>query len=243
MTALIVVLVAACLLCAGIGTLYYRVLSGIGAQAPAAPALSANAQEQDASALEEPKTADKAGSATQQEPSGVTLTLSQTELTLAPGEQYGLSVSVRKPYGQDVYVFWSSSDEAVAQVGPSGMVTALAPGVCELIASDGTVSAICRVTVDELAHAGTHLLPSDERLLTEDDLAGFDQNTTMLARNEIFARHGRVFKTADIQTYFDAQSWYTADPGFDENAEGALTATERANLSFLVSYETERGWR
>ena len=29
-----------------------------------------------------------------------------------------------------------------------------------------------------------------------------------LARNEIYARYGRMFKTAELQAYFDAQPWY-----------------------------------
>lgn len=37
-------------------------------------------------------------------------------------------------------------------------------------------------------------------------MAGWDQKTALLARNEIFARHGYVFQTQEIQNYFAAKS-------------------------------------
>ncbi len=179
------------------------------------------------------------------EPTEITLVLSADALRLKPGAQIGLSVSVQAPYGQDVYVFWSSSDEVVAKIDPTGMVTAVGEGECSLIASAGEVSAECIVQVSsdvgDLSY--DHLLPSDTRILTADDLTGMSQEEVMLARNEIFARHGRVFLTESIQAYFDAKAWYIPDETYNENEDGALTEMERANLQFIIDYEEERGWR
>lgn len=87
--------------------------------------------------------------------------------------------------------------------------------------------------------AGGYILPdSAARLLTRSDVADLTWEQCCLARNEIFARHGRIFQTPQIAAYFEAQSWYHGTvPGasFDNNS---LTPTERANADFLANYET-----
>ena len=79
---------------------------------------------------------------------------------------------------------------------------------------------------------------SAARLLTRADVADLTWEQCCLARNEIFARHGRIFQTPQIAAYFEAQSWYHGTvPGasFDNNS---LTPTERVNADFLANYET-----
>lgn len=87
--------------------------------------------------------------------------------------------------------------------------------------------------------AGSYILPeSAARRLTQADVADLTWEQCCLARNEIFARHGRIFQTPQIAAYFEAQSWYHGTvPGasFDNNS---LTPTERANADFLADYET-----
>ena len=78
---------------------------------------------------------------------------------------------------------------------------------------------------------------SAARLLTRSDVADLTWEQCCFARNEIFARHGRIFQTPQIAAYFEAQSWYHGTvPGasFDNNS---LTPTERANADFLADYE------
>lgn len=52
------------------------------------------------------------------------------------------------------------------------------------------------------------------------------------AVNEIFARHGYVFRTPSIRAYYEAQSWYHKDPGYD----GTLTAVEQSNIALFNNY-------
>ena len=89
-----------------------------------------------------------------------------------------------------------------------------------------------------------YLLPdSDSRYLTEDDLAGFTAEQCRLARNEIYARHGRRFKDPALQRYFDSLSWYngTIEPSdFNDNV---FNSYERANCSLIIDYEREHGYR
>ena len=89
-----------------------------------------------------------------------------------------------------------------------------------------------------------YLLPdSDSRYLTEDDLAGFTAEQCRLARNEIYARHGRRFSDAALQRYFDSLSWYngTIEPSdFNDNV---FNSYERANCILIIDYEREHGYR
>lgn len=49
---------------------------------------------------------------------------------------------------------------------------------------------------------------SDTRRITNEDLKRLSKEECRLARNEIYARHGRRFHDSQLQEYFDAQSWY-----------------------------------
>ena len=87
------------------------------------------------------------------------------------------------------------------------------------------------------------LADSDSRYLTEDDLAGFTAEQCRLARNEIYARHGRRFSDPALQRYFDSLSWYngTIEPSdFNDNV---FNSYERANCSLIIDYEREHGYR
>ncbi len=58
-----------------------------------------------------------------------------------------------------------------------------------------------------------------------------------LLRGVVFGRHGRVFKDSDIKTYLDAQSWYKANPDFNNSV---LNDTERRNLDVIRIAEASK---
>ena len=53
---------------------------------------------------------------------------------LYPGEALALSADVVPAWADDLSITWSSTDEAVATVNADGLATAVAPGVCEIVA-------------------------------------------------------------------------------------------------------------
>ena len=55
-----------------------------------------------------------------------------------------------------------------------------------------------------------------------------------LMRNEIFARHGYVFKRDDLKNHFSSQSWYA--PRLD-NVDALLSEVERANVALIKRLE------
>ncbi|MBS5546469.1 MAG: YARHG domain-containing protein [Lachnospiraceae bacterium] len=87
--------------------------------------------------------------------------------------------------------------------------------------------------------SGGYILPdSSSRQLTESDLLGLTSEQLRIARNEIYARHGRKFQDEELQAYFDSQPWYngTIDPAqFDDMS--LLSQLERSNLEVIKKRE------
>jgi hypothetical protein len=64
----------------------------------------------------------------------------------------------------------------------------------------------------------------------------FDNNELRIIRNEIFARHGYKFKTAEMRTYFESQDWYL---GIYDNVNDKLTELEKLNIQLINKAENE----
>ncbi|MBM3454835.1 MAG: YARHG domain-containing protein [Bacteroidetes bacterium] len=75
---------------------------------------------------------------------------------------------------------------------------------------------------------------ASERLLTASDLVGMDSWDLIIIRNEIYARHGYIFKLQKLKDYFSKQSWYV--PRYD-NVESKLSVIEQKNVMFIKSFE------
>ena len=84
------------------------------------------------------------------------------------------------------------------------------------------------------------LFPTDTTLITEEVLDSHTREEVAIIRNEIYARHGYIFKTEPFITYFNEKSWYKKNESFHE---GMLNDIERKNREIIVSYEQKRGWR
>ncbi|TKH23672.1 YARHG domain-containing protein [Bacillus wiedmannii] len=74
---------------------------------------------------------------------------------------------------------------------------------------------------------------SDIRKLTSAELTYLSKEQLKIARNEIYARHGNIFQTKDMQAYFSKQSWYRENPYFT----GKLTDIETYNVELIKSRE------
>lgn len=89
------------------------------------------------------------------------------------------------------------------------------------------------------AGASDYLLPqSNSEYLDTSDVAGFSQQYLNYARNEIYARRGRLFNSQELMEYFNLQDWYngTISPSdFDENT--MFNEYERSNAHFLWNLE------
>ena len=100
-------------------------------------------------------------------------------------------------------------------------------------------------STDAYNPSGSYILPySDTYQYSASDLSGFSDWELYIARNEIYARHGREFNNEGLQAYFNGQSWYTplyTPDEFDAMASSLLNSVEQANVATIRSVEQERG--
>ena len=76
---------------------------------------------------------------------------------------------------------------------------------------------------------------SSLRLLTEEDLAGLTYDELQMVINEIYARHGRIFKTPEIGSYFESQPWYEGTLDADHFDESVFSEIENQNIQMILN--------
>lgn len=91
---------------------------------------------------------------------------------------------------------------------------------------------------------GSYILAdSNSRLYSREELERMDNYTLQMAINEIYARHGRKFKTDSIREYFEGKSWYrgTIEPeAFDGNEGNYFNEYESANRELMARIRASR---
>lgn len=89
-----------------------------------------------------------------------------------------------------------------------------------------------------------YILPqSSSKPLSFSEISSLSLRELNYARNEVFARHGRRFHSAELQRYFNSKSWYsgTISPeNFDDNYLSTLNNVEKANVEALKKEEYSR---
>ena len=94
-------------------------------------------------------------------------------------------------------------------------------------------------TKNDPADNGGYILPnSSTQYLTDSDVVGLDAASLRIARNEIYARHGRRFKSEDLQSYFDGKSWYNGTIAPDDFSDSVLSDLEKANIKLIEAHES-----
>ncbi|MDF2613290.1 MAG: hypothetical protein K0S71_1076 [Clostridia bacterium] len=76
---------------------------------------------------------------------------------------------------------------------------------------------------------------SDKEAIGEWELMILEPDVLALARNEIYARHGYIFKDEKYNKYFRERSWYRPIDGIGYDS---LNAIEKYNVAIIKFYET-----
>lgn len=88
---------------------------------------------------------------------------------------------------------------------------------------------------DEASNSDEYIFPnSDTDRLTDEMIANVSIIELRIARNEIYARHGLVFKSSDLINYFSTKSWYSPDSSYDGTT---LNEVEKYNLNLIKARE------
>jgi len=77
---------------------------------------------------------------------------------------------------------------------------------------------------------------SNTREISKSELINFTPWQLKVARNEIYARHGRPFVHKDLQCYFATKSWYSEDPNYNVSS---ISYVENKNIATIQAYEQE----
>lgn len=87
-----------------------------------------------------------------------------------------------------------------------------------------------------VAGSGDYVLPgSDSRYIPQEEIRALTKEELRIARNEIYARHGRIFKDEGLQAYFNSKPWYSRKKA--EVAESELNKFEIANRDAIIQAE------
>lgn len=97
---------------------------------------------------------------------------------------------------------------------------------------------------EEVDEESEYFIPeSDSRYLTMDELEGYTEDDCRIARNELYARHGRKFSDEFLLTYFESKSWYEGTIEPEDFDESVFNEYELANRDLIVEYEKKMGYR
>ncbi|MDO5146977.1 MAG: YARHG domain-containing protein [Eubacteriales bacterium] len=83
---------------------------------------------------------------------------------------------------------------------------------------------------------------TDAVCYTWTELSCLDSYGLCITRNEIYARHGRMFNDQDIQDFFNKQDWYVAKYSSADFNEKSLNEIEKYNVALIRSYELKQGY-
>lgn len=95
-----------------------------------------------------------------------------------------------------------------------------------------------RFTADSTSYV---VFDSDSRYLTQEELSGFSGLYLMLARNEIYAKHGYIFNDQNIQRYFDYKDWYYGYVPSQNFSAAVFNEYKHYNIDLIVAEEARRG--
>lgn len=76
---------------------------------------------------------------------------------------------------------------------------------------------------------------------TAQDLSLLDSYGLKITRNEIYARHGRMFNDQELQEYFQRQKWYVPQTASNDFDTSCLNEVEKYNVELIRTYEQQVG--
>ena len=89
---------------------------------------------------------------------------------------------------------------------------------------------------DYFAYNGLKFSKLDSKL-TAEDLQDLDKAQLRLMRNAVYARHGRTFKSVDLQSLWNCYTWYKVNPNYSDEL---LTDIDKYNIKLIQQHEAQR---
>lgn len=152
----------------------------------------------------------------------------------------------KKPFGVililsvaiSVFLSACNLDLSIKINDPSGQPTEeLAPDSATELPSDSTGQDSDPTAYPYSDYAGPRFSDSNQRYLAASDLEQLSAIELLLARSEIFARHGIIFSDPELSAYFANQGWYQGSVAEDSFDQAAFNDHESANIQLIAVYE------
>lgn len=150
----------------------------------------------------------------------------------------GAAIDNSSKYGSSAS-YGSSSSSSSTQASKSGSVSSSSKSISNTTSS----SSKSYNSPTASSKASEYILSkSNSEYYSESDLGKLTDYELFLARNEIYARHGREFNSQELKDYFKEKSWYS--PRYSpETFDAAVTLNqyEKKNAETILSLEKRRG--
>ena len=75
-----------------------------------------------------------------------------------------------------------------------------------------------------------------DKCLNQSDIKDLTPAQLRLMRNAIYARHGRTFKSVDLQSLWECYTWYKKNPNYSDSL---LTDIDKYNIELIQKYESK----
>lgn len=126
--------------------------------------------------------------------------------------------------------------EPTVTAAPASSETATEPSLTDTSADTGDSDGKDRFTTGKIGDE--YILPDAEtHVYSEKELSDLSREELRLARNEIYARYGRMFKSADLELYFTNKAWYQPSIASDAFDDSLLSQTDLENLKAILKAE------
>ena len=90
----------------------------------------------------------------------------------------------------------------------------------------------------DVSNVNEPLFATNKQYYTKENFENEPKLVIHLAKNEIYARHGYIFKNEDLYNYFMGCGWYNPTCKAEDFDDSVLNEYEKANLEILASMDT-----
>ena len=90
----------------------------------------------------------------------------------------------------------------------------------------------------DVSNVNEPLFATNKQYYTKENFENEPKLVIHLAKNEIYARHGYIFKNEDLYNYFMGCVWYNPTCKAEDFDDSVLNEYEKANLDILASMDT-----
>lgn len=180
---------------------------------------------------------------TQSVSADITAEVAGTAAAFSFSDTAGNSASGNLTFNNGQLFLRVTTAEPVSSVYPN-VSSIMSRNQVQLSQPEPTATPVPAEQAQNTAETGEYFFPeSSSRYLTDEEISAYNSDQLELAKNEIYARHGRQFVTDYIADYFNSKSWYqgTIDPGtFDAEQNSIFNEYELANIEKIAEWEEQK---